>query len=550
MSRMLRALWIGVLCGVAPVSASQIEGRVINAANGQGVSGAKVHIFQGGGPSANDYAVTADPEGRFRIADVKEGAYRAMYAAPGFESIPDAGAMPELFAVPAGDRPLRLEVKMTPLARISGRVLDADGKPVPNAGIWLVAGEKWCMPPGCSPDHRLSTSGDEGEFAFADLRPGPWLVAATAPASSNPPQPRGEERLGWAQSFYPGVADPAAAPVVMLWPGGDQSNVVIKLAAAPVHRIHGKLLDPDGAPVPHAAINLAKGFGPDITEQTGSDGTFDFDPVLEGRWLASAEVVRDGVKLRAAETIELNHRDLERVTLRLTAPFVLHGTIVLEIPDGAPVAQRPGIDIVLDPQVEVLDWRPQYLRLQAAQVAARAQGGRLHYQLAQSDGPTKTLVVRSDGNSLEARNVYPGLYAVHFLTDSPAPYYLDSIHLGEQEALGSFAVVSGELPLTITLKQGGGTVRGTVEGCGSHRVFLVPQERSRRRDGFIRIAACDANGRFEFAAVRPGDYYGLATTREPQSFIALSDERTLQQAAKLTVRPDETTSADIELTGR
>jgi hypothetical protein len=34
--------------------------------------------------------------------------------------------------------PVRLEVKMQPIGKLSGRVLDAAGKPVPNAGLWLV----------------------------------------------------------------------------------------------------------------------------------------------------------------------------------------------------------------------------------------------------------------------------------------------------------------------------------------------------------------------------------------------------------------------------
>lgn len=167
-----------------------------------------------------------------------------------------------------------------------------------------------------------------------------------------------------------------------------------------------------------------------------------------------------------------------------------------------------------------------------------------------ADGPADFLVVRSDGDKLETRDVYPGLYRVQFLTDSPVPYFLDSIHLGEQEALGSFPILSGELPLTVSLKLGGGSVRGTVEGCASRHVFLVPQEPARRRDGFIRITACDANGGFEFAAVRPGDYYGVAATKEPRSFMELSDDHLLQQASKLTVRSNETTSADIRLIER
>jgi hypothetical protein len=167
-----------------------------------------------------------------------------------------------------------------------------------------------------------------------------------------------------------------------------------------------------------------------------------------------------------------------------------------------------------------------------------------------SDGPDGFLVVRTDGESLTVSDVYPDSYRLQFLTDSPAPYFLDSIRLGEQDAFGTFSVVSPALPLTITFRLGGGTVRGTLDACGSHHVFLVPQEPALRRDGFIRIIGCDPNGHFEFPAVRPGEYYAIAMAKEPRSFADLSDDHVLSQSNKVTVRANESTSADVRLVER
>jgi hypothetical protein len=61
--------------------------------------------------------------------------------------------------------------------------------------------------------------------------------------SWNPPEPRDDRKLGWAQTFYPGVTDPQLAAEVMVRPGVDLWNLDIKLAAVPVHRISGVLLD-------------------------------------------------------------------------------------------------------------------------------------------------------------------------------------------------------------------------------------------------------------------------------------------------------------------
>jgi hypothetical protein len=66
---------------------------------------------------------------------------------------------------------------------------------------------------------------------------------------------------------------------VILRPGGDQWSTDIKLAATAIHRIRGRLLDLNGDPVPKATVSLGKGFGSILTEQTKTDGTFEFQAV-------------------------------------------------------------------------------------------------------------------------------------------------------------------------------------------------------------------------------------------------------------------------------
>ncbi len=503
----------GILANAA-LASQAIEGRVLNAVTGAGVAGATVRIFPADGPPSNGHSTSTDSEGRFRLESFAEGAYRAMYAAVGFLPLPDPGEMPCPFTVGRGSEPMRLEVKLQPLAKISGRVLDAGGQPVPNAGIWLVRQEKWCMPPACHPYHRQAKSRENGEFTVIDLLPGPWLVAAAAPPSWNPPEARGGEQLAWAETFYPGVTDPELAEAVLLRPGGEQWNAEIKLAAAPTHRLRGRVVDAHREPASGASVTLGKGFGPVFTQVTKSDGTFEFTAV-DDQWYLAAASEKGGTRLAAALPVELRKRDRENVELELAAPFPLRAAIVTETAEGAPAPPLPIVDAGLVADTGMM-----------------------------SEGPGGFLAVRSDGT---VRDVYPGSYRLQLLTDSPAPYYLDSIRLGARDALGTVSLTSAAQPLTITYKLGGGSVRGTVDACGAAHVFLIPQEPALRRDGFIRIAACDRDGRFEFSAVRPGEYYGLALVKDPQSFTALADDRALGQAAKVTVRSNENTTAGIPL---
>jgi len=241
--------------------------------------------------------------------------------------------------------------------------------------------------------------------------------------------------------------------------------------------------------------------------------------VVDDQWRLSAAVDQAGVKLRATQSVEIKGRDLE-IELRLTAPFTLRGKIVMEVPEGTPAPEPPPIDLMLVSGAASL-----------------------------SDGGGGSVPAPSDEDNLTVRDVYPGLYQIETLTDSPAPYYLDSIRLGDQDALGWVSILSDAQPLTITYKLGGGTVRGTIEGCGAGHVLLIPQDPARRRHAFIRITTCGQNGRFEFRAVRPGEYYGFAIAEVPFAAM-LQDGALLKQASRVTVDANESTAADIRLIAR
>ena len=59
------------------------------------------------------------------------------------------GVEQPLINVATGGVPIRLEVKLDPLPRISGRVLDGAGKPVANAAVWVFLENYGCMEPRC-----------------------------------------------------------------------------------------------------------------------------------------------------------------------------------------------------------------------------------------------------------------------------------------------------------------------------------------------------------------------------------------------------------------
>jgi len=520
MLRAMLATWM--LAGA--LAAQTVEGHVVSSTTGAGIPDVAVSLLQAGGTA---YRATTDSQGRFRIEAVKNGTYTAIYAARGSCRVPNFGIGPP-FPVAAGGDVVHLEAKCQPMGKLSGRVLDAAGKPVPNASLWLRWAESWCRLPACVGFPHQAKTNEKGEYNIADLEVrGTWLLSATAPSSWNLPESREDRPLGWAQTFYPGVTDPQLAEEVMVQPGGEIWNLDIKLAAVPVHRIRGVVLDVRGDPVPKVSVALGKGFGPTLHQDTQGDGTFEFASVADAEWRLSAAADQDGVKLWGAQWVRVKGDDLENVKLRLTAPLAIHGKIMVEVPEGVSAPKPPGVTVLL---------------VSGALLLSEPQEGRFFN------------VQPDDKGDFTIENVYPGPYLIQSLSESSAaPYYLDSLRLGGRDALESdVPILSDALPLTVTYKPGGGSVRGTIEDCGAGNVFLIPQDPALRRGDFIRRATCGPNGRFEIPAVRPGEYYGLAIAADDRMLLdqAVQDDGLLKQASRVSVRANESTSAEIRLIAR
>lgn len=516
MWRIVLAVWTAAAAG----SAQLVEGHVVNSATGAALPGVSVILGRNADHPELIYRATTDDQGRFRIDGVEDGVYTAFYQARGFWMVPfaiDPSSVPA-FAVATGAQPVRLEAQMQPVPKLSGRVLDPLGVPVPNANVWVLEVGHGCGRPACLNVVKEGRSGPEGEFSFGDFDgPATWLVAAAPPSTLAPPEAPRDRRLGWAQTFYPAETDPQIATRIAA-ASGEVTSLDIKLAAVPVHRVHGRVLSPGGDPVPKAAVTLLNQFGSSAQATTGEKGDFEFDSVPDGDWRLSASLDAGRGRLWAVERVEVQSRDPEALDLRLGAAFSVRGKVLWEAPDGVPVP-----DAVPD-------------------VALSSEG-----VLADKPYLPRTPVGEQDGQGgMVFQNVYPGSYKVMVLEPAPSPFYLDSIRLGGADALGGEVPIQSDSQLVLTYKYGGGSVVGSIDGCGGAHVVLVPRDEALRRPEMIRETRCGPNGQFEFSGVRPGEYYGIALSGETW-YAQIGDETMLGRAGKVSVRANEHTTADIAL---
>jgi hypothetical protein len=318
------------------------------------------------------------------------------------------------------------------------------------------------------------------------------------------------------------VAVAEGASKIVVLPGGEIANIELKLLAVPARLVRGLVLDPDGTPAPKVKVT----FG-DIFRQysvvSKADGTFEFPAVSEGEWRFSAEGERGSVKLRATEWIEIKGHDVENLKLRLAPPVMLRGRVIMPASD----APAP---------------RPQPILLSLV-------GG--HTQTGDDPGPLGLVFVNTNAaGDLQGEDVYPGVYrlAPMMVQPPPPPYYLDAIRVGGTDLTAANVEISSDTSISVIYKTDGGSVMGKAENCASGGVLLTPRDPAMRRPGFSKSAPCDANDHYEVRAVRPGDYYAVAFAGNGP--VVAVDEAMLNQAAKVTVRAGEASSADLKAATR
>jgi hypothetical protein len=505
LSFVAKLLPILILAAVS-ARAQTVEGAITNVATGAGIPGAKVFLQQGGKAA---YSATTDADGRFRIEGVKEGAYSARYSADHYFSPGGGPRVLPPFQVHESGVPVRIEGRMIPLSRISGRVIDTRGEPVAKARVELAT-------PTAFWD--AETDG-KGNFELGSVIPlnSNYTLSAAPPQDWKPPAPdpdTGQPR-GWVRTFYPGVAFRDQAAPIAPRVGGELLGLEIKLLAVPMHSVKGVLLNQDGSPVPKAALALWE-TGPRrdaaYHAQSKPDGTFEFPAVGDGDWRISANLTSGGVELLADEWIAIKGREIGGVKLRLNPPFKLSGRVILETRQGMPPPEPPEVILIKQHLGQLLFEGPSILS------ASPGPDGRFHFG-----------------------DLYPGTYRI--APGAPPPlFYADAIRLGETPVLDEVELTAASPEVTIFYKTNGGTVRGTVEKCGTGQVWLVSQEAGPRRHF---TGACDGT-RFEITAVPPGEYYALAVPAY-ELWPGNVDATFLQRATRLTVRAGEITQTDLSL---
>ncbi len=212
--------------------------------------------------------VVSDQTGAYRAKGLPAGEYRMSARVPaGFMTSPPRTFVLGEKGCVAADWSVRYA------GRVSGRVVDADGRPVADllmhlsvAGVARDAGQ-------------LRTyTGADGGYAFEKVTPGTYTVAAERPGALTEEYPA---------VMYPHASEPAGAEVIELGPAATRAGVDFRQARLlPTVPVRVRVLLPDGTAAPAGMMVFADDSGArarvNRTGVTGADGWATL-PLFAGR---------------------------------------------------------------------------------------------------------------------------------------------------------------------------------------------------------------------------------------------------------------------------
>ncbi|MBI1790692.1 MAG: carboxypeptidase regulatory-like domain-containing protein [Acidobacteria bacterium] len=261
------------------LAAAAVRGTVIDDATGKPIAGAEVRLALP--PGAEVVAETSsDENGDFTFDNPPSGAYVLAAAKDTYLDLPQNSFVHSRISVRPGSE-IRVTLPLTRAAVITGKVLDASGRPVRQARVVSVL--RRAGPDGVRliPSAYGAGVDDRGSYRLFGLPPGRHLIAAT-PAGGPPFLP----------VYFPGVTDPAKAEPVNLRAGEVRASIDFAVWSSSSATITGRVT---GRPEEWAdrgvAVSIfpAGGYAAPLQMvNAGRDGRFRFEGVPSGSYVVVA----------------------------------------------------------------------------------------------------------------------------------------------------------------------------------------------------------------------------------------------------------------------
>ena len=519
--------------------------------------------------STESFSVETDRSGRFLIENVPQGIYTLTAAAEAYLYVPPNGngIGSEMYtsqvSVTANQTVSEISIPMARGSTISGRILDASGRPASNVQVNALRTVYQQGRPTLQ-SSATKTTDDRGDFRLFYLAPGDYMLAAGLPggargvsAQRGGANPAAEVPV---RTYYPGEVEPARASKIRVGSGSEISGVNMTLRTSRAYSVRGQIsttvpitpvIGPNGqARGGQVALSLSPRNGA-IADQTGNtmgfalDGTgaasFQLDNVLAGEYYLvgrmnqpspATGVVQAAANAAVFARMPIDVRDnVDGIRFVIPPPVDVKGSVISRTPSAT---RPPTMRLNLINQTTYVGF-PAYGRGQAT--------------------------VEADGTF-----VIPAVPEGDYILDAVLPVgvrggggvFVSDVLFGGTSVIESGFHVDDKppAPLQVVLNSGTGSIEGTLYNSAQKpvaglTVVLVPLQHRRMPSRYQRTASAD-NGSFAFRAIPPGDYelYAweeyLPTSEQDEAYL----EKYKGKGQRVSVRAQSASMTELHVIPR
>ena len=299
------------------------------------------------GPFEPSFMAKTDEEGKYRLNDIPAGSYQVAPAAPAFVFSDINNSRGQTVVLGEGENVDQFDFALVRGGVITGKVTDADGRPVVEQQVSLLMADP--PPNQRGPVYALSSvpTDDRGIYRMFGLASGRYKVAAGQGDDDFFMTSSG--RPSYKQTFYPDVSDAARATVIEVTEGSEASKIDITLGrAAQTFTATGRVVDGEnGQPIAGARFGLQltpdegrRSFGgPGAT--SNSQGEFRLENLTPGKYAIFLLPQQDSDQRSEPVAFEILDQDVSGLVVRTSKGAAsLAGTVVLENSDDEAVFAR------------------------------------------------------------------------------------------------------------------------------------------------------------------------------------------------------------------
>ena len=506
--------WLFSLCCAAQTTTSDkpagftVTGHVLQDPSGQPLRKVEVQLNPRNGQSSDAYSATTDAEGKFQIENVLPGRYGVMldrlgFVQPGHHS--RSGAPLEL---KSKDDAKDVVLRMQSAAVVTGKIVDNDGDPI--RGVNVQATRAGSRNPRDSHDMAYDNTNDLGEYRLAGLRPGSYLITATAPGNFSAFKPKTKDpaagEVTYIPTYYPGTPDKTQAVPIDLHPG-DETPVSFTLVSSPTFVARGTIIRPPGAGFTQVMLRSSENpeMRPAGQDRLREDGAFEFRGLLPGRYNALLMVV----DLAAMQKGEAGNTPQMQV-VPLSPNFEITNTSLEGLHLVPEAAGQIRGQFRMD-KGQKIDWS------QLAVTLTPIDSSSAHFPVNSLQAGLTVARVKSDG-SFEMKTVPGGTYRLAITSNSNnlQDYFSKAVNLdGKDVGDSGFTVSGGSYSLAVVVSAAGASVEGKVVDAKGQpvpgaTVVGAPNRESRKRFDLYGQETTDPQGHFTLRGLNPGEYTVMA----------------------------------------